>query len=251
MTNLPLTVLRKRYLDLVEDILLNSIYEDGSIGPIASATHDPAIRDSGSDWPASAHTMIGRARLHNLRTLAERMIAKEVEGDFLEAGVWRGGACIMMAAVVAAHESDKNIYVADSFCGVPPPAPDRFPADARDEHFKFAQLAVPLEQVQRNFRKYALLRENVIFVPGLFSETLKGNQVSRLSILRVDADLYESTMDVLSVLYDKVSVGGAIIIDDYGAVPGCFQAINEFRAAKNVRETMQKIDWTGVYWFKS
>jgi len=82
-----------------------------------------------------------------------------------------------------------------------------------------------------NFRKYDLLDRQVRFLKGWFSETLPGCPIERLAVLRLDGDMYESTMDALKHFYPKLSAGGYLIVDDYGAAPACKTAIHEFRGA--------------------
>jgi len=82
-------------------------------------------------------------------------------------------------------------------------------------------LAVPLEEVQALFRRYDLLDAQVRFLKGWFKDTLAGAPIERLALLRLDGDLYESTMDALVPLYDKVSPGGFVIVDDYYSCAPC------------------------------
>jgi O-methyltransferase len=74
--------------------------------------------------------------------------------------------------------------------------------------------------------------------------------IEKLAILRLDGDLYQSTMEVLTALYPKLSAGGFCIIDDYGAIPACRQAVEDYRSANGIEETLVSIDFTGVYWRK-
>jgi len=74
--------------------------------------------------------------------------------------------------------------------------------------------------------------------------------IRKLSLLRLDGDLYESTIDALNALYDKVSPGGFVIVDDYGALPQCKQAVTDFREGRGITEAIQEVDWTGAYWRK-
>ncbi len=112
-------------------------------------------------------------------------------------------------------------------------------------------LAVPLDEVKASFERYGLLDEHVRFLEGWFSETLPSAPIERIAVLRLDGDLYHSTMDALTSLYGKVSPGGFVIIDDYGAVPSCAQAVHDFRSRHGIETAMIKIDWTGVYWRKT
>jgi len=120
--------------------------------------------------------MIGRARMRNLRQVCETAILDDVPGDFLEAGVWRGGACIFMRGILEAYgDTDRRVFVADSFRGLPPPCRD-FPADSDDTHHDthqtFSVLAVSRDQIANNFRRYGLLDERVVFLEGWFKDTL-------------------------------------------------------------------------------
>lgn len=86
---------------------------------------------------------------------------------------------------------------------------------------------------------------------GWFKHTLKKAPIQKLSILRLDGDLYESTMDALTALYDKVSVGGYIIIDDFGAIDVCAQAVHEFRQSRGITDPIIPVNWKVVYWQKT
>lgn len=210
---------------------------------------DPARRAVGGDLPSSAETMIGLERLDNLQSCIETVLADGVPGDLIETGVWRGGACIFMRAVLKVHGvSDRTVWVADSFRGLPPPDADRYPADAGDDHWTRPALAIGVQQVQDNFRRYGLLDDQVRFLEGWFKDTLPTAPIDKLAVARLDGDMYESTMDALNALYDRVSVGGFLIIDDYGAVEGCRQATEDFRDARGITSPLQRIDWTGAYW---
>ncbi|HEX2853807.1 MAG TPA: TylF/MycF family methyltransferase [Opitutaceae bacterium] len=209
----------------------------------------PSQRANGSDWPAIAQTMIGSRRLDNLQECVETVLRDGVPGDFIETGVWRGGACILIKAVLRAHQvSDRVVWLADSFAGLPKPNAEKYPADAGDRHHRLSHLAIPLEEVRENFRRYDLLDEQVKFLKGWFKDTLPKAPIEKLAVARLDGDLYESTTDALENLYDKLSVGGFLIVDDYGAVPACKRATEDFRARENIREEIKQIDGTGVYW---
>ena len=210
---------------------------------------DPQQRAVGGDWPPTAHTMIGLKRLDNFQFCVEDILKRNVAGDLIETGAWRGGASIFMRAVLKAHGvTDRTVWVADSFEGLPPPDPVKYPADAGDPHHTFRFLAVSLEEVQRNFERYGLLDEQVRFLKGWFRDTLPRAPIERLAVLRLDGDMYESTTDALVHLYPKLTPGGYVIIDDYGAVAGCRQAVHDYRQAHGIREDIQRIDWGGVFW---
>jgi O-methyltransferase len=236
------------YLDLMQRCLLNTIYEDAPMDYWSGGRFRAERRATGRDWPSQAHTMIGLKRLVNLRTALETVIGENVPGDFIETGVWRGGACIMARAVLKAYGvTDRLVWVADSFAGLPQPDPERYPADAGDKHHTFKQLAVSLDDVAGNFRKYDLLDHQVRFLKGWFKDTLPRAPIERLAVLRLDGDMYESTMDAFNALYDKVQPGGFVIVDDY-QIASCRRAVADFRERRAIGDPIHDIDGFGVFW---
>ncbi len=210
---------------------------------------DPQKRTDGRDWPAQAETMIGQKRLDQLQACIEVVIQERIPGDFIECGVWRGGAAILMRALLEIDaQANRKVWLADSFQGLPPPNEHKYPADRGDVHHRYAQLAVSLEQVKENFQRYGWLDQRVVFLPGWFQDTLPTAPIEKLAVLRADGDMYESTMDILTNLYPKLSIGGFCIIDDYGAIPACRQATDDYREQNGIVDEMHSIDWTGVYW---
>jgi O-methyltransferase len=195
--------------------------------------------------------MIGMKRLDNLQQLVETVLAAQVPGDFIETGVWRGGASIFMRAILKAYGvTDRTVWVADSFKGLPPPKAKRYPADSSSNLHTYQELAISRRQVEANFAAYDLLDERVKFLEGWFSETLPTAPITQLALIRLDGDMYESTMDALTALYPKLSAGGYVIVDDYGAIEACRKAISDFRVARNITAPLTAIDWTGQYWQK-
>jgi Macrocin-O-methyltransferase (TylF) len=207
-------------------------------------------REEGRTWPPSSYadTMIGLRRLDNLQSCIESVLRDGVPGDLIETGVWRGGACIFMRGVLAVHGvTDRRVYVADSFQGLPAPNSEKYPHDAGDLHHIHRFLAVSEEKVRRNFERYGLLDDQVVFLKGWFRDTLPNADIGALAILRLDGDMYESTMDALNALYPRLSPGGYCIIDDY-SLPNCRKAVDDFREAHGITAPMTTIDWTSCYW---
>jgi O-methyltransferase len=236
------------YLDLLETALTGMLTEDPSMAPWTEDGFDPIRRELGRDWPARSQTMIGVARMRNLRILCERALAEDIPGDLIETGVWRGGACIYMRGILAAHgDLTRRVFVADSFRGLPPANPSQYPADEGDAHNTYAQLAVSRAEVEENFRRYGLLDERVVFLEGWFKDTLPSAPIDRLSVLRLDGDMYESTIQVLDALYGKVSPGGYVIIDDYILKP-CAKAVDHFRATHGITAPLNDVDEAAVWW---
>jgi O-methyltransferase len=229
------------YLDLLKRCLLREIF-------MRPKDPDRITRIEGRDWPEDAETMIGRARLDNVQACVESVLRDGISGDLLEAGVWRGGASILMRAVLEAHgDLQRRIWLADSFEGLPIPDP-KYPLDKEITLHRFPCLAVSAADVRRNFARYGLLDARVQFLAGWFKNTLRRAPIDRLAVLRLDGDLYQSTWETLTALYPKVSSGGYVIIDDYDAVDACRQAVHDYRDREGVLEPIQRIDWSGVFW---
>jgi|SRR5882672_1383124 len=262
---------RALYIDLVKKSLTCSLYEgyDGNVfrprgrwrralvkrlvpGDVRLIRRTPDERRvEGRDWPSLALTMVGVKRLDNLQFCVETVLKDGIPGDFIETGIWRGGAVILMRAILKAHGvTDRVVYGADSFEGLPKPDAGSYPADSGDRHWTYDELAVSLEQVSANVDRYGLLDDQVRFLKGWFKDTLPRAPIERLAVARLDGDMYESTMQALEVLYPKLQPGGFLIVDDYGAVEGCKRAIEDYRGRSGITEALVPIDWAGVYWRK-
>lgn len=215
-----------------------------------------ALRTTGQDWPPlPALTMIGLMRMNNIHELTRRVLEAGVPGDFMECGVWRGGASIYMRKLLDLYgDGHRFVILADSFTGFPENGLRKFACDninfGPDDY-----IAVPLDQVRQNFETYGvdLYRTRVVFLEGWFRDVLP-HFVSQgrhpLALLRLDGDLYESTMDCLTHLYPHVSPGGYVIVDDYGGLAMCKQAVDEYRTANGIAAPITMVDWTGMWWQK-
>ena len=255
------------YLDLMKLTLMNLVYDDdkdmlmaahdwdgetGKLHLVDGVDFEPGAKLRGEIWPSKAHTMIGMARLNNLQACVEDVLSKEIPGDFIETGVWRGGATIFMRAILKVYGvKDRLVWVADSFEGLPKPDAEHYPQDENFDFSPYQELAVSLEEVRANFRRYNLLDDQVGFLPGWFRDTLPQAPVERLAVLRLDGDLYQSTMEALTHLHPKLSVGGYVIVDDYYAVPACRQATDEYRRAEGIVDRLIPIDRNSAYWRRS
>jgi macrocin-O-methyltransferase TylF-like protien len=243
--------LRANYLDVVRDSLIGRLNEEPPLPASKVDRYYDNVREQGFDWPSTAPSMIGARRMQNVRSECERVIRADVSGDFMETGVWRGGACIMMRAVLRAYQVlDRRVIAADTFAGFPPPS-EGVSADAGFDFHAYQDFAVSLEQVKAAFARYGLLDEQVVFLEGLFKHTLPTAPVEMLAVLRLDGDMYESTMDGLTNLYHKLSPDGTLIADDYYLFEAQRKAVDEFRAAHGIVDPIIRIDQFGGYWIKS
>jgi O-methyltransferase len=222
------------------------ILQRNSMVMVRQRLFNPSARHEGVEHPTLfGYTMVGHRRLDNVQKCVEDVIEQNVPADFIETGVWRGGTTIFMRALLKLHGvTDRVVWVADSFEGLPKPASG---ADGWDISF-VKYMSVSLEQVQRNFQRFGLLDEQVRFLKGWFCDTMPNAPIERLAILRLDGDLYSSTLDVLRSLYHRVSPGGYVIIDDYYSGESCRRAVSDFLRDTGIKPEIQKIDWGGAFW---
>lgn len=207
-------------------------------------------REEGRVYPMLAETMIGLRRLDNIQFCITQAIKDKVDGDVIETGVWRGGATIFMRGVLAAYRiTNRRVFVADSFSGLPKPDSTKYSADQGDRHYANRFLAVSRQEVEHNFRRYGLLDDQVVFLEGWFKDTLPVAPIKSLAVMRLDGDMYQSTTEALDHLYPKLSVGGYCIIDDYD-LSGARAAVNDFRAKHQIASSLRQIDASSVYWQK-
>jgi hypothetical protein len=245
------------YLDLLKRSLTNTLFETE---PDADQKNELLFVHGFINHyiKSSAVSMLSLKRLDNLQSCIEDVLASDIDGDLLEAGVWRGGATIFMRAVLKAYAApDRSVWVADSFEGLPEPDPDKFPLEAKAHHGPvmtkvYKHFAVSIEEVQRNFRAYGMLDDQVRFLKGWFKDSLPNAPIKALAILRLDGDFYESTRDALVNLYDKLSIGGYVIIDDYGedSWTYCRKAVEEFREQRAIDEPLVPVDSGCCFWRK-
>ncbi|MGA6163616.1 TylF/MycF/NovP-related O-methyltransferase [Amycolatopsis magusensis] len=260
------TAARDAYLALLKRCLTRYSGSDIFLGaPLQKprwATDDTTtLRDleEGRYAHQDADTMVGWLRLDNIRACVESVLREQVPGDLVETGVWRGGTCMYMRGILRAWgETERKVWVADSFAGFPEPDLERYPADRQFTGPLAEQSladvpyshSIGLTEVRRRFASYDLLDEQVEFLEGYFRDTIPTAPIGQIAVLRLDGDLYESTDVVLRNLYDKLSVGGYCIIDDF-SLPPCVKAVEDFRAERGITEPLEKIDWGSVFWRKT
>jgi O-methyltransferase len=165
--------------------------------------------------------------------------ARSVPGCVVECGVWRGG---MTAGLVAVLGKDRKYYLLDSFEGLPPAQPIDGPAaiawqqnTSAPEYFdncsagpEFAQTAM----MKAGAKRFELVR-------GFFNDTLPTFDPEPIALLRLDGDWYDSTIECLNHLFDRVVPGGIIILDDYYTWDGCARALHDFLSSNKAVERIQ------------
>jgi hypothetical protein len=218
---------------------------------------DPIAREDGlvSGLLRKAHTMIGHKRLNSLQNHMEAVLRDNIPGDFVECGVWRGGASIFMRAILKEYGvTDRSVWVVDSFQGLHIPDYDKFPDEQRNPRVPLWEqewLRISMDEVKRNFQRYELLDDQVKFVSGWVEDTLPTCPIDKLAVLRIDVDMYEPTKVVLDNLYPKLSVGGFCDLDDYPIMKPVVRAVDDYRSQFVVNDKITVLDgYTGAYWRK-
>ena len=246
------------YLDLLKRSLTNTIFH---VEPDASQSETARYVEAAITHyqKGPAVSMLPLVRMDNLQFCITDVIERTVPGDLVETGVWRGGSTIFMRAMLKVlNVTDRIVWAADSFEGLPEPDAEKYPVEARS--FKSAamtkyynHLAVGLDEVKRNFAAYGMLDDQVKFLKGWFKDTLPAAPIGAIAVLRLDGDYYESTRDALTNLYDKVSPGGYVVIDDYGEDNWtyCRKAVDEFRQERGITDPLVRVDKPCSYWRKT
>ena len=204
-----------------------------------------------------AYTMTSIERLYALYKSVEYIVSANIPGDFAEAGVWRGGSCMLIAeTLLALGESSRRIFLFDTFAGHPRPdaekdidiwgnrAIDEWQRTTGDDnHGQWAY--VSLEEVQANLALTGYPSDKLVFVKGLVEKTVQNvDAKGRLALLRLDTDWYGSTVAGLEHLYPRLVSGGVLIIDDYGHYKGQRLAVDEYLAARKEPILLNRIDYS-------
>ena len=249
--------LRRAYLELLKlavcDLVgpttssVGRMDRDGTVTSRDMEGEQLRLRAAGMDWPLHGLTMVGLNRLDDLQRCVESVVRDDVPGDLIEAGSWRGGASIVMRATLdSLGDSERTVWVADSFRGFPAQG------DSGAEWAAMDFLAVPLEEVRANFARLGL-DHGVEYLPGFFEETMPrlAEEDRAWSLVRLDGDTYEATWVTLQALYPALSTGGYLVVDDYGAIEDCRRAVDDFRDRHGIDEPLERGDWTSARWRKA
>ena len=200
-------------------------------------------------------TMVSLERLYTTIMACKYALERNIEGDFVECGVWRGGNALAAAEIFKLYKSDKSVWLFDTFKGMTAPtdadiqvsngksAKNQYIADQKETHNEWCFASIG--DVRRNFANRGLT-SNIFFIEGDVCETLDMPMLpNKISVLRLDTDWYESTKKELEILYPKLSVGGCLIIDDYGHWSGSKKATDEYFEKNHNRPFLQYTDYSG------
>jgi hypothetical protein len=188
------------------------------------------------------YSMCSYARLRGLHRAVRYALAHDVAGDVVECGVARGGSLAMLGLTLRQLRAERTLWGFDTFEGLPAPT-------AEDPDYATAKQYTgtcrgELSEVERLLTRFDLL-DRCKLVKGLFQDTVPGCGISAIAVLHLDGDWYESLKVCLEHLYDRVSPGGVIQIDDYGHWAGARKAVEEFLSRRYIRARLRYVDATG------
>ncbi len=195
------------------------------------------------------YTMISMERGYAVYQAVRYIAERNIPGDIVECGVWKGGGCMLMAHTLAqAGISDRKIWLYDTFEGMTEPGPeDRIASSGQavSERWHQGWWAVGTSDVRNNMESTGYPPEMIELVRGDVCKTLNERVPGEIALLRLDTDWYESTKAELEILYPKLSVKGVLIIDDYGHFSGSRQAVDEYFSQRTDAPLLQRSDYTG------
>ncbi len=200
-------------------------------------------------------TAMGRVRIDHLEQALDLVRTENVPGDLVECGTGRGGGAIFLRGYLEAHFMARpTVWVVDAFRGSPrsdtgAPFNDDPELPVPGGGAGFPLLQADLNMVRDGFARFDLLDDRVRFVEGDLDQTLGSAPIEQIALLRIGDDLGPAVGDVLDQLYDKLAVGGVVVIDDY-VDDACRRAVDEFRARRGVPEPLEHVDWAGAWWRK-
>jgi O-methyltransferase len=205
---------------------------------------------------AAPFTMTSRERMYALWQAARYVVQAQIDGDIVECGVWRGGSSMLAALALRELGAERRIWLFDTYEGMPQPSSrDRQWSGERAADRLAVQERIPgavndwafatLDDVRRQMASLDYPPELLNFVKGRVEELIPLQCPAKIALLRLDTDWYESTLHELEHLWPRLSVGGVLIIDDYGHWQGAREATDEFFAAQGITVLLNRIDYTG------
>lgn len=201
-------------------------------------------------------TMTSKERMYALWQAIQHITEADVPGDVVECGVWRGGSSMLAALALLQAGNERPMWLFDTYEGMPPPSSRDKQWDGEDATGRLAvQERAPaamndwafatLEDVRRQMASVGYPPQLLNFVKGPVEQTIPGQSPATISLLRLDTDWYQSTLHELQQLWPRLSVGGVLIIDDYGHWQGAREATDEFFATQGISVLLHRIDYTG------
>ena len=246
----------KKLLNILTKRSVEVNFKTEVIDPYLTTQRDFTKEEKEEIFFVRNYTMTSDERLVTLSRSIKYLFDNDIEGDIVECGVWRGGSMMLAANKLRNLKClNKKIFLFDTFQGMTEPsevdiawdsisAQERLVNEPRFEG-RNAWCYSTLDEVKSNLFKTQYPKENIFFIEGKVENTLPSNLVDKISLLRLDTDWYESTKHELECLFDKLVVGGILIIDDYGHWQGAKKAVDEFIKERKLKLFLNRIDYTG------
>ena len=248
MRTMSVNANREAYLQLIKRSVTNYAYLGGDVAfeDFRCVSHYDLRQSQWKIDPLSKPlSLLTKSQLDLIEKVAVALDQRGVPGDFIEAGIWRGGAVILMRALIDAYGmANRKVFAADSFAGIPRNERGRNdPVDLWKDRW-----IAPLNEVRQNIARLGLLDDRIVFVPGFFADSLKTLAGERFSLIRLDSDSYDSVETSLEYLYPLLSKGGVVIIDDWH-LDGCKAAVADYRSRYGIDDKIYVFDGN-AYWTK-
>lgn len=197
-------------------------------------------------------TMGSIEKLIDTALACKYILNKNIDGDFVECGVWRGGHSILAKKILELNNSNKKVWMFDTFSGMTEPTEVDKKFSSKDKAIKkytetlnndFSRWCYSsIEEVKDNCKKASLNLTGINFIKGDILDKLENTKLpNKISFLRLDTDWYESTKKELEYLYPLLVKHGVITIDDYGSWEGSKKAVDEYFLKNNIHLFLQAV----------
>jgi O-methyltransferase len=180
------------------------------------------------------------------------IVENKIPGDIVECGVWRGGSILLATCALRYFgDTSREIYLYDTFEGMPKPGPldkrwdglDALPTwENATERGGMWGFGGTVEMVKELVFKGGYPEDKFHFIKGMVEDTLPSVKPDQIALLRLDTDLYDSTYHELVHLYPSLSADGILIIDDYGYFQGSRKATDQYIKENNLKLFLHRVD---------
>ncbi|MFH0862811.1 MAG: TylF/MycF/NovP-related O-methyltransferase [Candidatus Altiarchaeota archaeon] len=201
------------------------------------------------------YTLTSKERMYALYKAVRYVVDAKIPGDFVECGLWRGGSSMLMAySLMGCADAGRKLYLYDTFAGMPEPTVKDVALDGSDAMGTWRRKGgnggsrwgyVSQEEVEANLKSTGYPASGLVFVKGMVEDTMPATLPSRVALLRLDTDFFDSTRHELIHMYPLLSQRGVLIVDDYGYWRGARAAVDGYFKENNVKMLLDRVDYTG------
>lgn len=202
------------------------------------------------------YTMLPIERMYSLYNATHYIFENKIEGDLVECGVWKGGACMLMGIMMKEYESNRKIWMYDTFTGMTKPNDEEFDVSinkkcgelyAKNKNWCRSEFKELMSNMKSAIGEVGL-DNNLVVLEGDVCTDLDTdeNLPKEISLLRLDTDFYKSTRKELEILYPKLVSGGVLIVDDYGQFSGAKKAVDEYFIKNGIKMLLNRVDYSCV-----